>query len=212
MKKIMILSLVFIMPFFLNGCGKKDNEQKQENKEVNKEMSIKELKEQGIEQECKMSMDNFEYVLYIKDGKVKVENTMNGSKYYTLMDDEFVYTWTDMNNTGTKMNLNEMDEDYGDEEYEDEEDYEYESDFDFGDDYNFNCKNTSVDKEKIELPKDINFMDLSESLMQMQNGLGNMNMNENNNQAVTNQNSDLCAMCDMLEGENKEECMTNLGC
>ncbi|MFA5211036.1 MAG: hypothetical protein WC414_00850 [Patescibacteria group bacterium] len=217
MKKILIFSFIFLLPFFLFGCGKKDtgnlnNTEKQE--ENKKQLSIQEILNQNIEQECHFNMDDygdnmsFEYTVYFKDGKVKIESQLNGQKFSTLNDNEYVYTWDESGNQGTKMKIDlTNEENVSNNETED-------FNLDFNNEYNFNCEKKSIDAEKMSLPKNINFIDLSENFEKLYNPQVVETGDNQNSVPTSNSGStkDMCSMCDFLNGSEKDSCLANLNC
>jgi len=103
-------------------------------------------------------------VTYVTGGKTKTEveikNDDMNIKSYSILDGDWIYTWTSESNQGTKTNLKEMegviDEDTDDNTAESSDYYNQYHEFDY------KCTSWSPDESLFDLPENIEFVDLSE--------------------------------------------------
>ena len=114
---------------------------------------------------------------------------------YTIFDGEYFYTWSSTSKNGMKIkNENEdlgkdSEENYM--ELEEVADNYDEEELDVASaEYNYKCSSWMVNSSKFDLPTNINFQDLS------------MMMDDLKNSA-----QDISRVCDMLEGEEKQNCL-----
>lgn len=203
MKKIFIFSILCVFSVFLSGCGKTDN--KLAKIEENK-FSIKDLMEQKVEQECHFNASNIgdygnlEYTIFFKGSNMKVETIMNGKKYFTLTDDDFFYSWSELNNSGIKMKLTDSQTEADTSSIQDY------SNLDFEDSLGYECEKKHISDDTMVIPSDIIFTDLSQDF-------GQLYAQDNEKKGEVNSDSNqYCNMCDMLSGVEKESCLTDLGC
>lgn len=202
MKKIIFFSAVLFLFAFVSGCGLK----KENKAEEAKQFSIKDLKNQNIEQECTFTMPDLgemgklEYKILFKGDKMKIITDMNDTKYYLLNDEEFLYSWSDLNNTGVKMKSES-------ESSVDNSDFEENSNMDMDAFYDFDCKKRKIDEKELEIPSDIDFTDFSQNLLQMDNFDSPANTSQDQIGAQVD-----CSICNFFTGEEKENCLVDLGC
>ena len=108
---------------------------------------------------------------------------------YSLSDGKDMYTWTDGNNQGMKINLEEsqdMAKDYQDSP--DSENHKQASD-QLNNEYEYKCQNWKVNPEKFKVPANIEFSDLTETMKQVQ--------------------ETTCGICDQLPDSAKQACLDN---
>jgi len=135
-------------------------------------------------------------------GKMEIVGQMDdkNTTSYMVNDGEWVYTWNSGSTTGMKMNPEEMDDEYM-EDYEEDEMYEEMDDEDSHDlsnqEFKLNCEDWKVDASMFTPPANIEFTDLSAMMNNFKNDL----------QEGT---PDMTAFCDMLSGEDKDECLEGM--
>jgi hypothetical protein len=219
MKKLLIITLLLVLGGTLTAYGllkkggEKSDTPENSNSKDQEEMlntSLKDLLTLGKNYKCTfedtqdgtttsgeiyIAGKKFRSNLVVKqDGKVM--------EMHSLSDNTWMYTWGDMMETGMKMNIEEMEklgEDVSGENVpgktvtaKDTAGYTEQNDF--------RCKPWVVDNSKFKLPNDVEFVDLTETLNNLQEGTQEM-MQES------------CKMCDLAPDEaSKQECRTGLGC
>jgi hypothetical protein len=91
---------------------------------------------------------------------------------------------------------------------------------DVNENFDFNCSKWKVDESMFEPPENINFVDYSKQMEQIQNQMRDQLQNqqdqmqnssqENNGEASSRQiQQDPCSMCEALPAGAKEECLKN---
>ncbi len=214
-KKIGLLALVMVFTLSLSGCLGGAEKASEQEKTAESGKNLQEIMKSGGKMKCVIKGEEDEtgeavdVVMYIDDEKVKTETafTEDGKtqNMYALMDGDYVYTWGDMmQGNGTKMNWQKMKE-MGD-DYEEDDSYDYEDPMDFEDDVDYSCEKWNVDKSKFELPAGVNFVDVTDSLLQMNESL-------NSGGGFGESMKEMCGMCDMAGDEAQQaECRNSLGC
>ena len=183
MKKILTLSLVVLFSgLLLFGCGKKQSEEEKVEKYT---ANLEELAQRGKPFKCSFeTTDNglTTFGVYFIDpesqmtkGETKMFMEIEGKTQevvnYIIAKEGSVYTWQKDNPKG--MLFKEEDgEEIEDIETEDAEDYSEEFVFD-DKKMEYTCVEWKVDKSVFDLPKDVQFDDISEQMEQY------MNMPEN---------------------------------
>lgn len=210
MKKFLLVFLVGALAISLMGLSCTKKEEQSESSMETFTGSLKELIDRGQASKCTFQMDmegiETEAVVYIAGQKSYSEmetkdNTGKTYKTYSIIDGEWMYTWSTMTpGTGLKMNLKEMEE-MG-EEYED--DQEAKSEFDYQKNYEqefeYKCQNWLQDNSKFVPPANIEFTDWSQLMK---------DFTEEMNTSM----GDLCGNCDVIsDEEQRKECRESLGC
>lgn len=177
MKKIKYLSLLIIASLFLSACGKeKVNEGMDINKEnnqteVNEKKSLKELLSLGTAQKCTFEMNNEEGLtkgeILIKGDKFKqsTEITTNEGvmKVYSISDGEYFYSWNDaIKGNGSKMKIDKETQPTSEGEVKQEK-------IDWEEKLDYKCNPATLTDADLALPADIEFVDLSEMMNNLQN-------------------------------------------
>lgn len=220
-KKIGLIALVMVFALSLSGCLGGGEENTPESKKVAESGdNLQEIMKSGGKMKCVIKAEENEIgevvdvVMYIDGEDVKTETTFteNGKtqNMYALMDGDYVYTWGDMmQGNGTKMNwqkMKEMGEEYETDMEEEDFSFDYEDPMDFEDDVDYSCEKWNVDKSKFELPAGVNFVDVTDSLLQMNESL-------NSGGGFGESMKEMCGMCDMAGDESQQaECRNSLGC
>lgn len=111
-----------------------------------------------------------------------------------INDGEYFYQWSEETGQGSKMSLAEMEkwQEQGQEQASAQEQARMRN---MQQEYEYKCSNWKVDESKFELPKNIQFTDLTKMMQETQ-------------QQVEQMRQDACAMCEQLpEGEAKQQCL-----
>lgn len=223
MKKIFTATLLVLISFTLTGCSLLGNKKDSNTGNINEEQTesikakIEDIFSMGGNKECKytMTVEGMESkgTMYIADKKVFNTATINiegieQSMNY-LLDEEWMYSWgTSL--PAMKMNLKQMEQmnkDTKDIEVENKDKNIAYDKLGLKEDMNLDCKNWIVDNSKFELPKDLEFKDITQTL-------NNFNKQyEQTNQKVDDLKNDMCGACNMTpDEETKRECLASLGC
>lgn len=210
-KKISILCACLFAVAVLSGCGEKNKNEDtgqanqsgqvtagDENENTEEESitgSIKDLLTKGKSMKCtyKETRDGetFSGVLYVAGNKSKteIEFQVDGKtgNMYTLSDGEWVYSWGTFLPQGVKMNIKEMPKDQTDNSQETASNFEKKM--------NYKCRFWIKDSSKFELPADVQFRDMTDSIT----GAA---------EAVKNIEGNLCEMCEIMPaGSGRDSCM-----
>jgi hypothetical protein len=138
-------------------------------------------------------------VTYVAGNKMRndfdtTDPTGNVLQGHMISDGEWVYTWTSTMPQGIKMSLSDFET--GD-TIENGEGQDESNTNVLKNDYDYNCSPWITDEALFEVPSDIEFTDLSETLK---------------NFGSTNENS-MCAACDYAQSEeDRVACRQRLGC
>lgn len=177
MKKTKYLSLLVVATLFLSACGKeKVNEGMDVNKEnnqteVSEKKSLKELLSLGTAQKCTFEMNNEEGLtkgeILIKGDKFKqsTEITINEEvmKVYSISDGEYFYSWNDaIKGSGSKMKIDKETQPTSEGEVKQEK-------IDWEEKLDYKCNPATLTDTDLALPADIEFVDLSEMMNNLQN-------------------------------------------
>lgn len=115
-----------------------------------------------------------------------------------MSDGEWMYQWSEGTNQGTKMNLDSL-EQMSDDTQEPESEVESEDMEALSQDYNYECQPWQVNESVFSLPQDVEFTDLSQMMMQV----------ENLPQLDGQNGGNLCAVCESLPTEARQACLDN---
>ena len=177
MKKITFLPIFIVATLILSACGTPkintgtSTEQESEISEISEKKSLKELLGLGISQKCTFEIDN-------EDQMTKGELLINGNKFKQSMeiaseegvmkinsisDGEYFYSWNEgVDGSGTKIKIEENTT-TPDENMEEAENTIWEEKFDY------KCTPISLSETDLTLPSDIEFVDLSEMMQNLEN-------------------------------------------
>lgn len=124
---------------------------------------------------------------------------MNGTTVNSNMisTSEKVYVWSDESDQGMVFTLEDI------EEFDVEN--EVSSSVDLDEEYNYNCRSWKVDNSVFQLPDNIEFIDYSEMLTQLEFMTGN------DDQTIQG-TSEQCAACESLSDDARSACLQALGC
>ncbi|MFO7806907.1 MAG: hypothetical protein R6V40_00585 [Candidatus Moraniibacteriota bacterium] len=138
-------------------------------------------------------------VIYISGNKYRQDiNLTQPSKMqvYAIGDQDWIYSWNSQSETGLKMKKSQAKET----SQEDNEGQTNENKtMDISKDFNFNCSEWDVNESKFQLPDEINFIDYSQQMKQLESGIQNSNPEE--------VQQDPCSLCESLSGAAKEKCL-----
>ena len=76
---------------------------------------------------------------------------------------------------------------------------------------NYKCRPWIPDNSKFVVPTDIEFKDMTEMMQGFQETMPNIDMGEME-ENVKKANAQLCEMCELLTGEDRDECRADAGC
>lgn len=220
MKKIFTATLLVLISFTLTGCSLLGNK-KEDIKESTNDKQTESIKAKVEDifsmegnKECNytMTVEGMESkgTMYISGKKVfntatlTVEGVEQSMNY--LIDEEWMYSWgTSL--PAMKMNLKQMNENTKDIEVDNTDKKVSYDKLGLKEDMELDCRNWIVDDSKFELPKDVEFKDITQTL-------NNFNRQyEQTNQKVDDLKNDMCSACNMTpDEETKRECLASLGC
>ena len=209
MKKALTIALLIIVSVSLTGCLKK--------KASEEELfsgSFFDLMKAGKTVKCTFSDEGEEGSsrgeIYISGRQSRNDiyaSAEDGEDFesHTIIGTEYMYTWSNVQEQGTKMKLSELDMDQEDFEMpsaaEMKEAYgEYQ---DIQKETSFKCVPWIPDNSKFNPPSDIEFIDMSQMMENMQEQMTQLE----------DDTKSMCGMCDMMpSAEEKADCLANLGC
>ncbi|MFC1624947.1 hypothetical protein ACFL15_01070 [Patescibacteria group bacterium] len=209
MKKALTIALLIVVSISLTGCLKK--------KASEEELfsgSFFDLMKLGKNTKCTFSDvsedGESEGTIYIAGKKSRNDlyaSAEGGEDFesHTIIDGEWMYTWSNVQEQGTKMKLSEFDMEKEDFEMptaaEMKEAYgEYQ---DVKKETNFKCRAWIPDNSKFNPPSDVEFVDMSQMMEDMEEQMTQFQEDAKS----------MCSMCDMMpSAEEKSECLVNLGC
>ena len=156
---------------------------------------------------------------YIAGNKVRVDYQMKrpvpgGSSewqnMYIISDGEYSYIWGDGPLAAAGMQgMKIKQEDYQEEEVTNEipmgMPIDYETPL-------TNCKKWSVNDEMFEVPSDIQFLDPTNMLDFLPQGVGGLDIDINDSDVSESSGVPACSACDMLPVEQKDGCRQAIGC
>ncbi len=179
MKKIIIVLILFILPFVFSGCKKKAEKVEQEVRktggvEVLENKSILDWLKGGKTVECTIMSPEGDIITTTKGESVYVEGIPYFSMDSTseapkaangimLVVGDWTYTWDKLTKKGTKMNIKEIEEMSVEIEAEQEEQEGWDEMAQGWDDsgFEYNCKEVRADSKMFEEPKDVEFSDMT---------------------------------------------------
>ena len=224
MKKITIILTILLIPLFLTGCTKKDSPSETEPVSG---VSKEEVKEEGALESFKGSLmdllntgrsvkctakyvdvgGGYEATTYVSGKNSYSEYILDveGEKVesYSIINGDWMYTWGDMLDGGSKMNMSEMEkmaEEMGqDIEENKKKAAQYQKEFDY------KCRPWIADSSKFQPPADVEFTDMTQMFRDIKESMDNMDIDAMKQSA--------CSACDMLgDATKKAECKANLEC
>ena len=208
MKKVLTFALLIVVSISLTGCLKKKTDEELFSG------SFFDLMKLGKNTKCTFSDESeggkSEGTIYIAGKKSRNDiyaSAEGGEDFesHTIIDGEYMYTWSNMQEQGTKMKLTEFDMEKEDFEMpsaaEMKETYgEYQ---DIKKETNFKCRVWIPDNSKFNPPSNIEFVDMSQMMEDMEEQMTQFQEDAQS----------MCSMCDMMpSAEEKTECLVNLGC
>ena len=192
MKKILSLCLILLSGLFLSACGVKDNNSatttpsEAQEESATSSFSLRDLIAKNIPQKCTWSSNadgsEFKGTIIVSGKKFKQETNVkqDGFDYigHSVSDGTYLYTWQENSNKDSpdiaiKMKLDSMDEELGaDSSSEGPSDSET---VDLDQEYQYNCTPTVVSDSDFQPPKDIEFVDYSQFLDDIQSKMPSIN-------------------------------------
>ena len=194
MKKISSLSLIVMCSLFLSACGVKDNNSatttpsdQQKEEPAKPSFSLRDLIAKNIPQKCTWSsnIDGTESkgTIVISGKKFKQDTNVkqDGFDYigHTVSDGTYFYTWQentnkDSPNVAIKMKLDAIEEPTnGDSPSQDSSGLNNTVNLD--QEYQYNCSPTVVSESDFQPPKDIEFVDYSQFMEDIQSKIPSIN-------------------------------------
>lgn len=224
-KKYLNIAILLLAPLVLTGCNIKNPLSMFKNKveEVKTTVEEKVTENTGINSmlgmnkntHCTMQDELSKTDIYVGNGKTRTTMSMTTEELtlvnHAIIDGEWMYSWQEGSDQGTKMNwklleeqtkelqkeFTDMAEDYTEET---EDDDTYLGNLDLTLDYK--CTDWKVDNAMFELPKDVTFIDQMEAIQDISNSMKEGADSE-----------DMCGFCDSItEGEAKVACLESFGC
>lgn len=116
---------------------------------------------------------------------------------HVIQKENMSYFWNSESPQGFKSDLSQIEMNTGD--TQDASDNLSNETFDYSQEYDYTCSNWKVDETVFQEPSEIEFVDMSEQIQQIQNNLQDI------------QGLD-CGTCDSLSGEAQTACQQALGC
>lgn len=213
-KSFLFISIFLFTILIFSGCTKQaqldennqvmnEPQQKDDQKDIFKG-NLKGLVGLGKKVKCTWSGEKGESGVVYTDGKrsrfeghnldslmpeeagAEAMNSLNSM--YTIDDGEYIYTWSDNSKKGMKLASEDPTDEETQENEMNETDEKYNPAMDY--DYQYKCENWNIDEKMFVPPSDIVFDDLNKMMGQTK--------------------SDMSAVCNMLQGEAKEECLGSL--
>jgi hypothetical protein len=214
-KKIFVISVLVIFALTLSGCGKKTNDQNNQNQKQgnnqnneianpNGSYSINELFSMNKSMKCtwKESATNgseVSNVLYISGKKFYQDVTMGDVGHaYTISDGEYLYIWNDFTGVASKMKITETPANAGSGQNNSNNSAGLEQK------RNFICESWNADDSLFNPPADKNFKDVTVEINQAVDGL------KENSTDYKQKACDLCRQAPA--GEVRENCLASAGC
>ncbi|MEN9561153.1 MAG: hypothetical protein RIQ56_426 [Candidatus Parcubacteria bacterium] len=150
--------------------------------------------------------DKTEGVVYVSGGKVRGDFTSNVPgmglmESHMLVDSDYMYMWSSAMPNGMKMKAD-------DPKATDSPETSGAASL-YGQNYDYDCSPWSVDSSKFQLPKDVNFSDMSAMMQDMMSGVKPA---VKSSDSATSPPSANCSMCDQAPAEARAQCRAALGC
>jgi len=216
MKKFILPTLLIIFSTVLfSACKKSTNqavqteapapaiEEQQQQQQDGGDFSgtIKDLISSGKAQKCTWTLpEQGSSTVYVDGQKTRIEINMPitedqpARQMITVSDPTWAYTWNPGVKEGMKMNIEEMAKEAQEALNADEQTPTDGNDDDYqamvNQDYQFKCDSWKADSSMFIPPTDVEFVDMNATMVKVQQDAKNMKK-----------------MCEMLSGEQKEECL-----
>lgn len=165
--------------------------------------SLKDIFSTGQSQTCTYSADTGSGVVYVNSGmmrgdfETKAETVQTG---HVLVKDNTSYVWAEGQANGIKMTFKPEDLDSviakGTETQTNPENLE---------DINYSCTSWKADSSKFELPKDVQFSEITLPKMDSNPGAAPAG-------GAAGDNTSACSYCNALSGDDKTQCLKALNC
>ena len=195
MKKTLSLCLVILSSLFLSACGVKQNNNsatttpsEPQEESANSSFSLRDLIAKNIPQKCTWSsnIDGTESkgTIIISGKKFKQDTNIkqDGFDYigHTVSDGTYFYTWQeninkDSPNVAMKMKLDAIEEDTDETESPSNSPDSQSGNLDLDQEYQYNCTPTVVSESDFQPPKDIEFVDYSQFMQDIQSKIPSIN-------------------------------------
>lgn len=217
MKKTLIVGLILLLALSLGACNKKDTSLTTNdiNTPVGEEDSfkgsLKDLVGVGKNSKCTFvySDENrkSEGIIYVSDDlartdiKTFIEN--KEAEYHTIINGEYIYMWSDQETEGVKMKYIDFQNTQNTKDSKDSVSDSYKEYSGLQNETDFKCTKWVSDNSMFSIPMDIEFIDMTEILENIQEQTDKMQGGNLDN---------MCSACNMLSGEEKTQCLNNLGC
>lgn len=196
LKKTFIFLALIVSTVAFSACLKKPiqdqvqqpaNEQNGNSLGDNFKGSLKNLLGMGAQSKCTWQAEEdgsrVEGVVYVDGERSKMEMTIigmeNDSSFkltsYTITDGDWVYSWSDNSKQGSKFKISEMEktvagfeEEYGNMAFDDSDNEDDDYIDNFEQEYNYACQPWKIDQTVFQLPANITFLDMNETMKQAQ--------------------------------------------
>ncbi len=204
MKKIYAILLLLVVIMSIVGC-KQAAEQNTGNEAEEQTVtgSLESLMERSTPMKCTWDVsvqgESASGVLFVKGEKFRSEVSVPEGTMYSLSDGEYMYSWSDLQEQGIKMNLEKLEEMGGEMETETPETEELHMQ-NLDTEYNYRCTPWVVTESNFVPPSDVEFMDYTAMMEQMHQMAEDL---EQGNEV------DPCSYCDMLPEDSRADCLAN---
>ena len=152
-------------------------------------------------------------IVYVSGDKFRTDmqmtdatNPQGNMDIHVVSDGVWMYTWTSMDpSNGSKMELVKMKELGETLQKGADMDSANKSMAELEKKMDYSCGNWSVDNTMFTPPANVTFVDATQSMLELEEGMKNINMDQLKSQ--------MCAMCQRaVTSEEKQKCMENAGC
>ena len=229
MNKTKAMFLLIFLPFLLTACNvnpfakklEKDVQQveKQDNRFTG---SLKDLLETGQQQVCTYTTTDTENVT-ISMGKVYISGTDMRGDFETNVEgqsllshmikmEDTAYVWQEGQTQGIKMSFEDVDASAQTNENTVETPEKPTENIDLLSNYEYDCDNWIPDKKMFELPAEVTFVDLSETMQSIQNNAVEAMDNAQPSGDVDPNAQVDCSACDNAPEEARALCLAALKC
>lgn len=219
-KQILLFPTIVLASLLLTACLPSQPKNNQENQTKNEETksgqangdenitgNLKSLLGMNKSLKCTWSMNDEgiknEGVTYVKGNKsrseMKTEIPEQGEmNVISITDGEWFYSWDTKTKQGTKMKLTEMETEIAEAPESNNDQGETEMNYEqmMEQNINYQCQATNIDDVMFVPPTDAQFVDLTESLKEMEEQAEQMKAN-------------MCQLCEMLPTDQKADCLAD---
>lgn len=187
--------------FFLNKTNEGKDSTNTNQIAVGEPSSSKSLKELAnmSAQTCSLKSDGVDGVIYVDSGKVRGDfsSSVNNMsiKSHMIIDGKVGYMWTDNQNQGFKISLDEATSSNTSVDSKN-------NNIDINQKMDYKCSKWAIDSSVFALPTTIKFSNMSELLKP----------NSSSSPSAKGSDQSKCAACNSAPGDYKEQCLSALGC